>query len=86
MWHKIGLDARATTPRVYYYMTRNRLLFARKTHAGLKSWLGITTEYARTFLSWSLRSKWKDRRPLRPIMLRAIKDFATGKYGQQAVG
>jgi len=86
MWHKIGLDARATTPRVYYYMTRNRLLFARKTHAGLRSWLGITSEFSRTLLSWSLRPKWKDRRPLRGIMLRAIKDFSTGKYGQQVVG
>lgn len=85
MWHKIGLDARATTPRVYYYMTRNRLLFLRKTGAGLRSWVGLTSELARTLLSWSLRPKWKDRRHLRSVMLRAIKDFSIGKYGQATV-
>ncbi len=85
MWHKIGLDARATSPRVYYYMTRNRLIFASKTRAGLRSWLGIGAEFSRTLLSWSLRPKWKDRRPLRNIMLRAIKDFSMGKYGQVTV-
>lgn len=85
MWHKIGLDARATTPRVYYYMTRNRLLFASKTKAGLRSWLGIGAEFSRTLVSWSVRPKWKDRRPLRNIMLRAIKDFSMGKYGQAVV-
>jgi GT2 family glycosyltransferase len=85
MWHKIGLDARATTPGYYYYMTRNRLLFASKTKAGLRTWLGISTELMRTLVSWSLRPKWKDRRHLRGIMLRAIKDYSTGRYGQVTV-
>jgi GT2 family glycosyltransferase len=85
MWHKIGLDARATTPQVYYYMTRNRLLFLHKTHAGLRTWLGLAGEFTHTLLSWSLRPKWKDRRHLRGVMLRAIKDFSIGNYGQATV-
>ncbi len=85
MWHKISITARDSSPRVYYYMTRNRLLFLRNTHAGVGTWAYILSEYARTFLSWSLRPKWQDRRHLRTIMLRAFKDFSTGKFGQVTV-
>lgn len=85
MWHKIGLDARSTNPQVYYYMTRNRLLFLQKTRAGLRTWIGLVGEFTRTLLSWSLRPKWKDRRHLRGVMLRAIKDFSIGNYGQATV-
>jgi hypothetical protein len=84
MWHKISAEARAT-PRVYYYMTRNRLLFLRRTNAGLRTWLYILSEYARTFMSWTLRPKWQDRRHLRGVMLRAIKDYSTGRFGRTTV-
>lgn len=82
MWHKIPIDARATSARAYYYMTRNRLLFLRKTRAGLSTWLYTMIEYARTFVSWSVRSKWEDRRHLRAVMLRAFWDFSIGRFGQ----
>ncbi|MBZ0299070.1 MAG: glycosyltransferase family 2 protein [Anaerolineae bacterium] len=81
MWHKISVEARAASPRTYYYMTRNRLLFLRDTHASLKTWILTLAEYARTFVSWSVRPKWQDRRHLRSMMLRAIKDYSTGKFG-----
>lgn len=85
MWHKISIDERATSPRTYYYMTRNRLLFLRNTSVGYKTWLNISSEYLRTFLSWSVRPKWQDRRHLRRIMLRALKDYSLGKFGQVTV-
>lgn len=84
IWHKIPLDGR-TSPRTYYYMTRNRLLFLRCTRASLKTWLYTLGEYARTFMSWSLRPRWQDRRHLRGVMLRAIRDFSVGRFGQVAV-
>ena len=43
------------------------------------------TEYGRTLASWSLRPKWQDRRHLRSVMLRAIKDFSFGNFGQMVV-
>jgi GT2 family glycosyltransferase len=85
MWHKIPLDARATTPGYFYYMTRNRLLFLHKSKAGLGTWFSTYSGLARTFLSWSLRPKWQDRRHLRRIMFLAIKDFSIGKFGQVIV-
>jgi hypothetical protein len=81
IWHKISIEARAISPFIYYYMTRNRFLFLRKTRAGLQTWLNVWLEYARTFISWSLRPKWQDRRHLRPVMLRAISDYYRRRLG-----
>lgn len=85
IWHKISLEARATSPRTYYYMTRNRLLFLHRTHAGYASWFYTLSEYARTFLSWSVRPKWADKRPLRRVMWQAIRDYWGGRFGQVTV-
>lgn len=85
MWHKISVQARATSPRTFYYMTRNRLLFLNRTHASLQTWMYTLLEYVRTFVSWSVRPKWRDQRPLRDMMVRAIKDYSTGKFGQTTV-
>jgi hypothetical protein len=82
MWHKISLEARETSPHTVYYMTRNRLLFLHHTQASLRTWLYILSEYARTFVNLSFRPKWQNRRHLRGVMLRAIKDYSTGKFGQ----
>jgi GT2 family glycosyltransferase len=85
LWHKISLEERASSPRTYYYMTRNRLLFLRSSRASYQTWAYTLIEYARTFLSWSLRPKWQDRRHLRRTMLRALGDFSRGRFGQMAV-
>ncbi len=85
IWHKISLEERHSsvhTPLYYYYITRNRLLFLRKTHAGYVAWLHILGEYIRTFLSWTLRPKWQDRRYLRKVMLHAIADYSLGRFGK----
>ena len=85
MWHKISPTARAASPRTFYYMTRNRLLFLSNTRASLRTWFYTWSDYARTLLSWSLRPKWQDKRHLRGAMLRAIRDFSLGKFGQAVV-
>jgi hypothetical protein len=85
LWHKISLQEREASPRTYYYMTRNRLLFLHNSRAGYQTWAYTLLDYARTFLSWSLRPKWQDRRHLRSTMLRAVKDYSTGKFGQITV-
>ncbi len=80
--HKISIEARAASKWAYYYMTRNRLLFLKKTNAGLRTWLNVWFEYIRTFASWTLRPKWKVQRALRPVMLQAIGDYLRGNLGQ----
>jgi GT2 family glycosyltransferase len=85
LWHKISLEERAASPRTYYYMTRNRLLFLHSSQASYKTWAYTLIEYARTFVSWTLRPKWQDRRHLRGTMLRAVRDFSRGRFGQVAL-
>ena len=81
VWHKISTAQRAASTRTYYYMTRNRLLFLYRSHVGLRTWANTLFELARTFVSWSVRPKWQDRRHLRGVMLRAVTDFTLGRFG-----
>lgn len=85
LWHKISIESRAASPRTHYYMTRNRLLFLNRTRAGYKPLLYTFIEYLRTMVSWSVRAKWQDKRPLRDVMLRAIRDYSLGRFGPMLV-
>ena len=83
MWHKISPSARADSPLVHYYMTRNRLLFLKTSGAGWRAWLHtLLAEYLRTLLSWTLRLKWRDKRLHRQVMLQAIIDALRGRWGE----
>jgi len=83
VWHKISPSARADSPLVHYYMTRNRLLFLRVTGAGGRAWLHtLLGEYLRTLVSWSVRPKWRGKRLQRKMMVRAIGDALRGDWGR----
>jgi GT2 family glycosyltransferase len=82
MWHKISPSARADSPLVHYYMTRNRLLFLKATGAGPGAWLHtLIADYLRTLTSWSVRPKWRGKRSLRRAMWQGIVDFVCGRFG-----
>lgn len=81
VWHKIAPDGRADSPRVHYYMTRNRLLFLRRAGVSALTWVRVAFDYARTLASWSLRSRWRHKRAQRDVMLQAIADFLQGRWG-----
>jgi GT2 family glycosyltransferase len=82
IWHKIAPVQQAASPRIHYYMTRNRLLFLRSTRAGVRAWLHtLLAEYLRTLASWTLQPRWHSRRVQRGAMIRAIADFARGHFG-----
>lgn len=83
MWHKISPEERMASPNTYYYMTRNRLLFLKDAQVSIGTWISTAAELGRTFLSWTLRPKWQNRRHLRGIMLKAIYDASTGRWGKQ---
>src|SRR5262249_32733445 len=83
IWHKISIEERATSPRTYYYMVRNRLLFLNKTGAGYQTWTFTVLEYIRTYMNWTLLEKRHDRRHLRKPMLEAFRDYSRGHFGQQ---
>jgi GT2 family glycosyltransferase len=82
IWHKISPDHREHSPQVYYYMTRNRLLFTRLANLGITPWLSIFWEYSRRLLSWSIRPRWRYKNPQRNAMLRGIYDFSRQRFGR----
>lgn len=80
--HKIPVADRVDRPYVAYYMTRNRLLFLRATRAPLRAWLhAALLQDGRTLLSYSLRPRWRGRRPQRDAMLRGWGHFLRGRFG-----
>lgn len=85
VWHKISPQAREASPVVHYYMTRNRLLFLKLTGAGLPALAGTLWDYARTLLSWTIKPRWRGKKPQRDAMLRAILDFYSGRFGRADV-
>jgi GT2 family glycosyltransferase len=82
LWHKIPLTDRVDKPYVAYYMTRNRLLFLRASGGGRAAWLhAIILQDLRTYLSYTLRPKWRARRASRDAMLRGLRDYICGRWG-----
>jgi hypothetical protein len=87
IWHKILPERQAQSPRVAYYMARNRLLFLRATRAPLRAWThALILQDLRTLLSLSLRPKWRARRGQRDALLRAWLDFGCGHFGFAELG
>ena len=83
IWHKISPDAREESPQVHYYMSRNRLLFLKESHAGITAWLNtLVLDYGRTLLSWTLKPKWRYKAPQRQAIVRAILDYSWGRFGK----
>jgi GT2 family glycosyltransferase len=83
LWHKIAPAQQNLSPRVHYYMTRNRLLFLQTSRAPVKTWFYVLVfDNLRTLLIWSLRPKWRHMRSQRNVMLKAIRDFWLGRFGQ----
>jgi GT2 family glycosyltransferase len=84
IWHKISPEVRADSPLVYYYMSRNRLLFLKESKLDWKAWAyTLVMDDLRTLLSWSLKPKWKSRRYLRKFITLGIFDALKGNWGKK---
>ena len=83
IWHKVSPEKRAASPLVHYYMTRNRLLFMKLAGSNVLGFVQVIfLEYLRTILSWTIRPKWKNKKPIRHVMVRAMIDAAVGRWGK----
>lgn len=82
IWHKIKPTAQDRSPSITYYMTRNRLLFLRLTHAPLCAWLhALLVQDLRTWLSWRFRRRWQFRTAQRTALCNAWRDFLFNRFG-----
>jgi len=80
--HDIDPTAQAASPLIAYYMTRNHLLFLRATRAPVQAWAYTVFWQARTLASLFLRPSDSSRTRGRVPMLRAMRDFTLGRFGQ----
>jgi GT2 family glycosyltransferase len=83
IWHKGVQRLYKPKPSLMYYGTRNRLLMMKKHHAPLKVWIHTLAEILRTLASWSIRAKWRDKRPFRDAMWCGLVDFLWGRWGMR---
>lgn len=81
-WHPDTRTGRENSPLVTYYMSRNHLLFVRKHRLGAGEMARSLAVFLRRILSWSLRPKWRYKRPQRDALARALFDFALGRFGK----
>jgi GT2 family glycosyltransferase len=83
-WHPDTGRRDAESPRVTYYVARNSLLFLRRRRAGRLALARALAGHLRTLLSWTVRPKWRSRRPQRDALALALLDFARGRMGRAA--
>lgn len=85
VWHPDTRSRDIDSPSVTYYATRNSLRFAQKHHLGFTTIAALLIQYARRWLSWSLRSKWRQKHSpaQRQALRQAIIDFAVGRVGKR---
>jgi GT2 family glycosyltransferase len=82
IWHKGVQRDYQPKPSFTYYGIRNHLLLLSKHKAPwdvrLYNWIQIL----RTFISWSVRPKWKDKREHRDAIWKGIVDFIHHRWGK----
>lgn len=83
IWHKIEPARQSESPRIAYYMTRNRLLFLRLTHAPATAWLSAAlAQDGRTWLSYAIKPKWRMMKAgQRAAIRKGWSDFLRGRFG-----
>jgi len=83
IWHKGVQRNYLPSPNVTYYATRNRLLFNKKHHVSLLTWVKTIVELIRTALSWSILPKWKHLHENRDALIQGFVDFLMQRWGQR---
>jgi GT2 family glycosyltransferase len=82
VWHPDTHARDIDSTLVAYYMSRNRLLFLKKHRLGSRLIVGTLTRYLLQVANWSVRPKWRHKRAQRDAVVRAIIDFALGRFGR----
>jgi hypothetical protein len=85
IWHAIDPRAQEGSPAIAYYMTRNHLLYLRATHAPASAWAITLFRQGRTIASLFARPGSVTKMRGRVPMLRAMRDFALGRFGPAKV-
>ncbi|MCO5186916.1 MAG: glycosyltransferase family 2 protein [Anaerolineae bacterium] len=82
VWHPDTRRRDVSSQRVSYYGTRNALLFARKHGLGLRTRLALWFYHVRMMVSWTVRPRWRHKRPQRDALWLALRDYLGGRFGR----
>ncbi len=83
IWHKGVQRDYQPSPNVTYYATRNRLMLLAKHRAPFAAWLDAHMAAFRTWLSWTLRKKWRHQRSHRDALCQGFLDFYRRRWGMR---
>lgn len=83
IWHKGVQRNYKPSPNVTYYATRNRLMMLAKHHAPLAAWWDAHISAFRTWLSWTIRKKWRHQRLHRDALCQGFRDFYIRRWGMR---
>jgi GT2 family glycosyltransferase len=81
LWHKGIQRNYQPKPSVTYYATRNRLLVLLKHHASLMVWIVTWSQLLRTYISWTVKPKWRSMSKHRYAMWLGMVDFLHHRWG-----
>lgn len=82
VWHPDTHRRDNNSQRVSYYGTRNALLFAHKHELGIWTWLALWLYHVRMLVSWTVRPRWRHKRPQRDALWLAMRDYLGGRFGR----
>jgi GT2 family glycosyltransferase len=85
IWHKGVQRNYRPGPSVTYYSIRNQFFMLSKYRAPLTVWLYRWGQTLRTFVSWSIKPKWRHMRGHRDAMAAAVHDFIFKHWGMRVV-
>src|SRR5579859_3091178 len=82
MWHKIRMHARVHSRRYVYLMARNRLLYLRCRGASPWVILVASLDLLRTAISWRIRPRHRELRPMSGALVHGVGDFMRRRFGE----
>ncbi len=86
LWHAMPADGRESSPRVHYFMTRNRYLFLRRSGAPRKAEVHALLEDLRLLAVWTVRRRWRrTKRAQRRARLLGLRDALLSRWGAGAM-
>ena len=85
IWHKGVIREYHPSPNVTYYNTRNHLLLMKKHHASFIAWVYTLIRLCRTFLSWTLKPKFKSMYEHRSALSQGVADFLNQRWGARFI-
>jgi GT2 family glycosyltransferase len=84
LWHKGVQRNYSPKPSFTYYATRNHLIALSKHRAPFIARIYTWFQIARTLVSWTVKSKWRDKLEHRNAMWRGVVDYMLSRQGQMS--